>query len=490
MSDSSSTLAASLPPPPPERTDFPGWLPPMLVKELRQGLRTRGFVTTLVVFQVALVLLFIWSLNAGAMGDRFAMRSGSGIFWTVLCCLLLGITPLRGMASLREELDARTIDLLILTRLTPWRIVSGKWVSLMAQAALLTVSMLPYAVVRYFFGAVDIVSDLVLIAILYGSCGVLTAASLCLAGLPKLLRGLVIPGAIILVITFMNVMSFAGRSSLADSAWWTTAQVVFNGGLLVWLLLLLAMRWFAPPSLSTSGRVRGIGLLTVAGTPLFAFANEHQAVLQLGIGVWAFAVVCLVELSDMRLPMPAHVRPWWRRGFFGKATGVFALPGWPSGVCFAAIGLALIAGMMLVVSAVAREITPFAWFYPLWLAVLGWCGLVFPVLLMSFVPLPRAAAMVVYVLLQGVIGFFAAISGANWVLQGNRSLEAVLESVALVLPGSSFWLTLAGGKSWSSWDGPHTSQGVVLCLLIAAVVWRSRRYWRAARAAGVAENET
>ena len=35
--------------------DFPGWLPPMLVKELRQGLRTRGFVSTLVGFQAVKV---------------------------------------------------------------------------------------------------------------------------------------------------------------------------------------------------------------------------------------------------------------------------------------------------------------------------------------------------------------------------------------------------------------------------------------------------
>jgi ABC-type transport system involved in multi-copper enzyme maturation permease subunit len=465
--------------------DFPGWLPPMLVKELRQGLRTRGFVITLVVFQVALVLLFIWALNAGAAGDRFAMRGGSGIFWTVLCCLLLGIMPPRGMASLREELEARTIDLLLLTRLTPWRIVAGKWVSLMAQAALLTVSMLPYAVVRYFFGAVDIVSDLVLIAVLYGCCGVLTAAGLCLAGLPKLLRGLVVPGAFILVITLMNALAFAGRSFLSsESAWWTTAQVVFDGGLLVWLLLVLAMRWFAPPSLGSSGRVRLVSVLILAGTFVFALANGEQAALQVVIGICAFAVVCLVELCEMRLPMPAHVRPWWRRGGFGKAVGVFTLPGWPSGVWFAGAGLALVAGSLLVVDAVTKGVSAFDRFYPFRLAALAWCGLVFPVLLMSFVPLPRAAAMVSYLLVQVVAGVFAAISGARWIFQGNRSLEAVLESVARVLPGSGFWLALAGDKSWSGWDGTHVSRAVVLCLLVAAVAWRSRRYWRTVRIAG------
>ena len=40
--------------------DFPDWFGPMLVKELRQGLKTRGFVFSFIGLQTVLVLVLIY----------------------------------------------------------------------------------------------------------------------------------------------------------------------------------------------------------------------------------------------------------------------------------------------------------------------------------------------------------------------------------------------------------------------------------------------
>ena len=58
--------------------DFPRWLPPMLVKELRQGLRMRGFVATLVGFQVLMLVLTLIALNSQSASSLRKCSFGGG----------------------------------------------------------------------------------------------------------------------------------------------------------------------------------------------------------------------------------------------------------------------------------------------------------------------------------------------------------------------------------------------------------------------------
>jgi hypothetical protein len=59
--------------------DFPGWLPPMLVKELRQGVQSGGFFWTFLLFQAALFLLF--SLQALVTEEGRADGGLTALFW-------------------------------------------------------------------------------------------------------------------------------------------------------------------------------------------------------------------------------------------------------------------------------------------------------------------------------------------------------------------------------------------------------------------------
>src|SRR5688500_15079130 len=85
--------------------DFASWLPAMLVKELRQGLRTRGFVGIFIGFQILMVITMLTTvlgavLSANA-GRAAASNSMSGLFWALLTIQLGLIIPARALSSLQ-----------------------------------------------------------------------------------------------------------------------------------------------------------------------------------------------------------------------------------------------------------------------------------------------------------------------------------------------------------------------------------------------------
>src|SRR5438874_1985424 len=92
---------------PAARGDFPTWLPPMFVKELRQGLRTRGFVVVFIAFQALMALLMMGAIvgqNTAVPGARVSIGNTiSGFFWTLLSVQLLLVTPARALGSLQLE---------------------------------------------------------------------------------------------------------------------------------------------------------------------------------------------------------------------------------------------------------------------------------------------------------------------------------------------------------------------------------------------------
>src|SRR4051794_24473523 len=224
MSIATTTVAAPLPSSAIVRRDFPAWLPPMLIKELRQGLRTRGFVGALLIFQVVMLLLMLTALGnqAGATAGSRSVGSALslGFFWSLMSVMLLLVTPSRALGGLQLEVESRTLDLLMLTRLNAWGIVLGKWISLLAQAALLLVAMLPYLVVRYFTDNADIITDLGRCVGMLGICAVLTSAGLWASGIAKVMR-------VLLVILLVGGFQFIG--GLLGTRYFGASRSVFGG---------------------------------------------------------------------------------------------------------------------------------------------------------------------------------------------------------------------------------------------------------------------
>src|ERR1035437_8129724 len=99
--------------PPASTSDFPDHLSPMLVKELRQGLRASTFVIVFLVLQAILAMVLL--ATASASGPDMAGQTISGIIFLCFGLAVLVIQPLRGIGALSSEIKGNTLDLMVMT---------------------------------------------------------------------------------------------------------------------------------------------------------------------------------------------------------------------------------------------------------------------------------------------------------------------------------------------------------------------------------------
>lgn len=198
--------------------DFPDRLSPLLVKELRRALRSVFFVWPFVALPAALGLTGVWVMMQE--GEPLAHRALSTVLWygVVVPCFIL--KPVQALLAIRQERANRTLDLLLLTGLSPMRIVTGKWLSLEVQSLLFLVSLLPFFLLRYFFGQVELLNiALALLATMLAAAFV-TVLCLAISTLGRVAFGLCTAGMVIfaplwLLPTGFLSMAITGTSGLS-----------------------------------------------------------------------------------------------------------------------------------------------------------------------------------------------------------------------------------------------------------------------------------
>jgi hypothetical protein len=468
--------AASVPAQPPfVCDDFPVWVPAVLVKELRQGLHTRGFFAIVVLFHAVMVVAMtttVIALPGATPAARAAAAATSNtFFWTLLAVMLLLVLPARALVGLRAEVDSRTLDLLVLTHLSAWRIVLGKWASLVAQGFLLLVSMLPYGFVRYFAGAVDPLDDAFRCVLLLGGCSLLTAAALWCSGLPRM-------AAVPLVILIgygtgmpafrsaAGAVAYAGPLSFAADS---PGLAVFDAGLLLLFFLLGAVRRIAAPAENHAPITRLLALPALLPVPLgAALGHAELARYQFGFAACLLVVVVTMEMASMRVPMGIHWRTFRARGRAGRLVAPLFQPGWQSALAFA-----LLAG--LAASALAwwgGLYSPSERLDFLRLALLVAGGLAFAAAWRAQLARKGENRDGVYALVLGGLGLVAAVTSvfSNAPLMPRWWLE-----VTSMLPVSAFWMEFTRGT-------PGQVVVIVQCALaavsLAAACWQARACWR------------
>ena len=467
------------------RHDFPGWLPPMLVKELRQGLRQRGFVGGLVAAQAVLVILFISGFATEVGDGSGARRMIDGVFWSTLFATLLIMAPLRALGALSAEIDARTMDLLLLTRLDAWRIVWGKWVSLMSQSLLLVVALLPYAVVRYFFGSVDIVQDLIAIVVMVGAGGVSTAVGLWASGMNRIIRLLIVIAVLFFsfgaITSMMSPWGFRRMMGFHHSSVWETVGVFallgWVGACALGYSLMMATRWFAPVAENHAIGPRLIPLALLLPAPFVAWWEPAGAEAYFAFWLVVTGVVAAIEFAGGRDLLAIHLRG---RLAGSRLPGPAFLPGWPSAAVWAG-GLAALAVTMIALANWTLGRT-----YDLaalsWLAVLAWAGLVFPALLVSFVPTFSRVAAVLYFVMHAVLGLFGVMAGSTSLGRKSPALMQTLDWISHAVPTTSFWHALNELKTPSELPAVELGQAVGVALTLAMMLRTARPYWTNVRA--------
>ncbi|MBL8695964.1 MAG: hypothetical protein JNJ88_17855 [Planctomycetes bacterium] len=148
-----------------ERTTWDGrldrWsdrLNPIVVKEVRQALRGKFFQWTFwATISLASLVIVIQLLSAGAGG----IVDGRKLFGVLFGCLVVavhGLVPLWAYFSMSSEWEEGTYDLLVLSNLRPWRIVTGKLFAAGVQAMLYYTAFLPFLAFAFAAGGIDALS--------------------------------------------------------------------------------------------------------------------------------------------------------------------------------------------------------------------------------------------------------------------------------------------------------------------------------------------
>jgi len=323
------------------RPDFADWLSPMLVKELRQGMRSKTFSATFFATQALMILVEIFSVLATARMERAQDFNSflSGLFWFMIGLPLLALMPFRGFGALSTEMKDNTLELVFLSRLSARRILFGKWFAIFAQTLLLITSILPYVVLRYFMGGIDLLFEVQIIILLVLASALLTAGAIALSPFQSKLLRVLFPIAMILALQIglsFLMMATSGRgvsggaSLFAD--WKFDLFLAAYVPAFIVLCLEVAAHRIAPQAESHAFIKRLVGVWMLACTAGLGALGMGQAV-ALASGF----LVALLAVDTLAEPMPM-VRSVYggflARGLPGRAALFFFSPGWPSGSLF------------------------------------------------------------------------------------------------------------------------------------------------------------
>ncbi len=338
-------------------TDFSDRYSPMLVKELRQGMRAKTFIAVFLSLQMFLaVMLFSAAANmsSGEVGSVI-----SAIIFVFFAIAVLLIQPLRGTGALSSEVKGNTIDMMVLTRLSAWRIVSGKWVAIVGQTALLFVTIIPYLILRYFFGGMNLVGEMVFLILMFCTSVALTAVTVGLSGcnsviIRSLVPVLTLPAAVWSLLMFIFEFSrFRGGPFDAFSLA-TTDSVIGVGTYLAciaylgWTMLSMGASLIAPAAENHALPRRLIAfvlMLVIGVVGLFRWIDPEL------IPLFAFVVATpalVLALNDSSPLISTVSEPFQRRGLLGRIAGDFLYPTWWSGVFYSLLMSLLLIGVVAV----------------------------------------------------------------------------------------------------------------------------------------------
>ena len=327
-----------------ERTmDFSDKFSPMLVKELRQGLKGTSFIILFIALQAILALLIV--------GQSFAVSYdsiGDSISSAIFICLGLAtcvIQPLRGISAVGGEIKENTIDLMVITRLSAWKIVYGKWISLVSQSALIIVAVSPYLILRYFFGGMQLFGELMVLLSMFIASAGFTALFIGISSFPSLiLRGILglacaffigksVFGLFIdsrVYQDLLELMTFQFPEAIG-----VYALIVLFTAYIGWLALDFGAGYIAPISENRSTARRLITLAIVAILyAVFLFNDTDFKQAAPAFMIILSIPIAIISLTELPYTTATVSVPFVKKGFCGRLASFLFYPGWASGLNF------------------------------------------------------------------------------------------------------------------------------------------------------------
>ncbi|MFT7676412.1 MAG: hypothetical protein ACI8QC_000383 [Planctomycetota bacterium] len=326
------------------------WANAILVKEVRQALRGRFFRIAFSLVLLALCMATTaYIMDASVLGGN---RQGRDLFNGIygwLGAALFGLVPFGTFASMGNEWDENTFDLLVLSNLKPWQIIWGKLLSAGVQSLLYLATFTPFLACAFLMQGVDLFAlCLVLVTSFLWSLA-LSVLALALSTLSKtrfsrIFMMAVLAGA--LSVSYGIAMSASIEmvrrpDSLGGNEFWMVVAAFASGILYVAAFLFcLASNSLAHPEENRSTNLRvvcSLGLLF--GMSWLAYMLQlHPDADALSMGCIFLLMVGLVipSLLFISEPNPMGRRVAFRvpQGAVGSLLSVPWLPGGGRGVLF------------------------------------------------------------------------------------------------------------------------------------------------------------
>ncbi|MEC9056628.1 MAG: hypothetical protein VX633_15045, partial [Verrucomicrobiota bacterium] len=216
----------------------------------------------------------------------------------------------------------------------------GKWLSIVSQSFLIVLAILPYLILRYFFGGMQLFAELTLMVYLFIISGALTAFTVGMSATGSiLLRGLVVVGGSAVMMgyilfglhhqipRFVEVLSFS-RSDQSLTALAILAIAAYAS----YFFLEIGTTAIAPTSENRATRKRLIGLVIMVGSYLLLHTVDPDLALTTALII---AGCMALDLFSERSQFPSVIcRRFLRMGLFGRAGGRLLYPGWATGSLF------------------------------------------------------------------------------------------------------------------------------------------------------------
>ena len=443
------------------------WLSPILVKELRQGMRARVFVISFLLLQVFLVVLVLG--NVAAQDDRSTLDFQNHFFWVIVGFALLVLMPLRGLTAISSEIKNHTMETIMLTRLTAWRVVFGKWSALFAQSLLLVSAVLPYVVLRYFIGGDDVVSDFEWMLLMLWLSGLLIAASIAVSALGNpVIRIAILVGVIIT--TASGAGDFITTGFGRGEPWEILGWLLIFGFFIPALLFELTASGIAPVSENHAIHRRLLALLFFIAACCLALLTQSDFQPGIIVPLVVLIGICYFELAEKPRLLPRMIQSLARRGLLGKIAAIFLLPGWPSALLFSLMVIPL---PMVICYMCLNADTKAGWLLPIF-AVFG--SVLTPILICHLF-WPKMNQVLLMVVLYNIV-----LMALASLLEGFASLTHThVDAFLAFLPSLPVLLVSTNADAGSANDFVAwylMGNGIVLAFLLLILLLASRSYFR------------
>lgn len=340
----------------------------MLVKELRQGMRARLFIWALIGMNATLTLTALFMMSSAESGAGAGDRVMTAWFWIAVSAVLCVLLPTRSINALASEISHGTLDCLVLTRLTGWRIALGKWLAVASQQALITVTVLPYLVVRYFGGGVNPLQEMWCLLLLFvggaTASAVLTGVSWLRHFLWRVFWMLVVVACAIYFCGVVIALTVSGEgffSAVQQYGWrgWLLMAVTFlPAAHLCYIALDIGAQHVGTQVENHAAPRRVVGLTVLllyaggawlswmamslfSGKAGMEFATNPYYFMRLILLTGIFLIV--QALSENPVNLRPVLWPFVKRGLPGRLFGRWVgYPGWPSGARYALLVMGIL----------------------------------------------------------------------------------------------------------------------------------------------------